>query len=111
ARCGGRRVWYWSPGAHVPSLRTTGTGALRAPAYVLSPGTSRARVIDPCALVAAAAPSTEPRATPAPWGPPAFALSQIGYSGLTPLVGAVVRHDHVHLDVIVDGRRVAVPAR
>jgi hypothetical protein len=67
-------------------------------------------VIDPCALVAAAAPPTNPRATPAPWGLPAYALSRIGYAGLIPLVGAVIRHDHVHLDVIVSGRRVAVPA-
>jgi hypothetical protein len=106
----GRHVWYWSTGKHVPYLSTTGTGTLRAPSYVLAPGTSRARVIDPCALVAATAPSTKPRVTPAPWGLPPYALSQIGYARLTPLVGAVIRHDHVHLDVIVDGRRVAVPA-
>jgi hypothetical protein len=106
----GRHVWYWSTGAHVPFLATTGTGRLRAPSYVLAPGTSRARVIDPCAFVAPAAPSTKPRTTPAPWGLPAYALSRIGYARLTPLVGAVIRHDHVHLDVIVDRRRVAVPA-
>ena len=106
----GRHVWYWSTGKRVPFLSTTGTGRLRAPSYVLSPGSSRARVIDPCALVATAAPSTRPRTTPAPWPLPAYALSQIGYARLTPLVGAVIRHDHVHLDVIVDGRRVGVPA-
>jgi len=106
----GRHTWYWSTGAHVPFLSTIGTGTLHAPSYVLTPATSRARVIDPCALVATVTPSTRPRATPAPWGLPAFALSQIGYSGLIPLVGAVIRHDHMHLDVIVDGRRVVVPA-
>jgi hypothetical protein len=106
----GHHVWYWSTGAHVPFLSTTGTGRLRAPSYVLAPGTSRARVIDPCALVAASEPSTKPRTTPAPWGLPAYALSRIAYARLTPLVGAVIRHDHVHLDVIVNGRRIAVPA-
>src|SRR5438067_2057062 len=79
----GRHVWYWSTGKHVPFLETTGTGSLRAPSSVLSPGTARARVIDPCALVAASAPSTKPRTTPAPWGLPAYALSQIGYARLT----------------------------
>jgi hypothetical protein len=28
---------------------------------------------------------------------------------LTPLLGRVIRHDHLHIDVIVDGRRVKVP--
>ena len=106
----GRHVWYWSTGEHVPFLSTTGTGRLRAPSYVLAPGTSRSRVIDPCALVAPSAPSTKPRTTPAPWPLPAYALSQIAYAGLIPLVGAVTRHDHAHLDVIVNGQRVAVPA-
>jgi hypothetical protein len=106
----GRHVWYWSTGARVPFVATIGAGTLRAPSYVLVPGTSRARVVDPCALVSATAPSTTPRATRAPWRLPAYALSRIGDAGLIPLIGAVVRHDHVHLDVIVDGRRVVVPA-
>jgi hypothetical protein len=37
-------------------------------------------------------------------------LSRIGYAGLTPLLGRIVRHEHVHLDVVVDGRKVTVPA-
>src|SRR5262249_56387760 len=73
-------------------------------------GPRRRRPIARCALVAAAAPWRRRGATPARWSLPAFALSQTGYSGLPPLVGAVIRHDHVHLDVIVDGRRVVVPA-
>ena len=32
------------------------------------------------------------------------------YAGLTPVIGNLVRHDHVHLDVIVNGRHVTVPA-
>ena len=32
------------------------------------------------------------------------------YAHLIPVLGGLVRHDHVHLDVIVDGRKVTVPA-
>jgi hypothetical protein len=107
---GGRQVWFWSTGKHVPFLITDGTGRLKAPSFVLAPGSSRARTVDPCALVAPAAPPTAPRRTPAPWPAPRYALSRIAYSGLTPLLGTPIRHDHVHLDVIVDGREVTVPA-
>jgi hypothetical protein len=106
----GHHVWSWSTGKRVPYLATDGTGTLRAPAFVLVPGSSRARVIDPCALVAASRPSTRPSTKPVPWRLPVYALSQIGYAGLAPLLGAVIRHDHVHLDVIVAGRKVTVPA-
>ena len=106
----GHQIWYWSAGKHVPFVSTDGTGRLEAPDFVLAPGNSRSRVIDPCALVAASAPSTKPVTTSVPWGLPAYALSQIKYAGLTPLLGNLVRHDHVHLDVIVDGKKVTVPA-
>jgi hypothetical protein len=105
----GHQLWFWSSGRQVPFMSTDGTGRLEAPRFVLSPGTSRARVIDPCALVAASPPSTKPVTTPAPWALPAYALSQIASAGLTPLVGTLVRHDHAHLDVIVDGTKVTVP--
>ena len=106
----GHHVWSWSTGNRVPFAVTDGTGRLRAPAFVLDPGGSRARVIDPCALVAASRPSTRPSTKAAPWGLPVYALSQIRYAGIPPLLGAALRHDHVHLDVIVDGRKVTVPA-
>jgi hypothetical protein len=106
----GHQVWYWAGGNQVPFMTSDGTGSLVAPTFVLDPGSSRARVVDPCARVAPAKPSTRPRATRAPWGLPAYALSQIEYAGLTPLLGRLVRHDHVHLDVVVDGRKVTVPA-
>ena len=51
-----------------------------------------------------------PRTTRAPWRLPTFALTRIAYAGLTPVTGTLIRHDHVHLDVIVNGRRVTVPA-
>jgi hypothetical protein len=107
---GGHRIWFWSSGNRVPFLSTDGRGSLEAPGYALSAAGARTHVIDPCALVAASPPSTKPVATPAPWALPAYALSQIGYAGLTPLVGTLVRHDHVHLDVIVNGKKVIVPA-
>jgi hypothetical protein len=106
----GRHVWFWATGSHVPFLSSDGTGSLKAPYFVLADAGSDARVIDPCALVAPSLPSTRPVATPAPWGLPVYALSQIGYAGLTPLRGTLDRHDHVHLDVIVDGHKVTVPA-
>jgi hypothetical protein len=106
----GHQVWYWAGEKQVPFLATDGTGTLTAPTFVLEPGSSRARVVDPCARVAPAKPSTKPRTTRAPWGLPAYALSQIEYAGLTPLLGRLVRHDHVHLDIAVDGRKVRVPA-
>jgi hypothetical protein len=106
----GHQVWFWSTGKHVPFVSTDGKGSLDAPYFVLSSATSHARVIDPCALLAAAPPSTKPVTTPAPWGLPASALSQIDYAGLTPLLGVLIRHDHVHLDVVVNGKKVTVPA-
>ena len=65
-------------------------------------------MLDPCALVGTRAPA-KPRETPAPWPLPRYALSRIGRAGLTPLLGRVIRHDHLHLDVIVNGRKVKVP--
>lgn len=106
----GHQVWFWSTGKNVPFLSTDGKGALKAPNFVISGARARAQVIDPCALVAAARPSTRPVTTKAPWGLPRYQLSQIGYAHLTPILGALIRHDHVHLDVIVNGRRVTIPA-
>lgn len=105
---GGHQVWFWSTGKNVPFVSTDGAGSLKAPGYVLS-GAGNARVIDPCALVGKPA-STQPVTTPAPWKLPANALSRIEYAGLTPLVGTLIRHDHVHLDVIVNGKNVPIPA-
>ncbi|HUY71200.1 MAG TPA: hypothetical protein VMV08_03090 [Gaiellaceae bacterium] len=106
----GRHVWFWAAGNHVPFLTTDGAGSLKAPYFVLAGATSHARVVDPCALVAPSPPSTRPLTTPAPWGLPVYALSQIGYAGLTPLRGTLYRHDHVHLDLFVNGKKVTVPA-
>ena len=105
----GHQVWSWSTGNHVPFLTTDGTGSYRAPTYVLT-GNARPRVVDPCALVAPAPPAAAPRTTPAPWPLPAYALTRIARAGLVPVLATLRRHDHVHLDVIVDGRHVTVPA-
>jgi hypothetical protein len=105
----GRHVWLGTEN-HVPFLSTVGRGSRLAPGFVFSVADPHPRVIDPCALVGLAPPALEPAATPAPWGLPDFALSRIAYAGLTPLVGNPARHDHVHLDVIVDGRKVVIPA-
>jgi len=104
----GHNVWYWGLG-QMPFLVTDGAGTFVAPRYRLSPANSRARVIDPCALLASSPPDTTPRTTPAPWPAPHYTLSHMRSAHLVPLLGALIRHDHVHLDVIVDGRNVAVP--
>jgi hypothetical protein len=106
----GHQIWYWSTGKDVPFLSTDGRVGLKAPYFVLSGAAAQARVIDPCALVSPAAPSTLPVTTSAPWGLPTYALSQFAYSGLTPVIGSLVRHDHVHVDVIVNGKKVTIPA-
>src|SRR5258706_336741 len=62
------------------------------------------------ALLASSPPNVRPRATPAPWPTPQYTLSRIGYAHLIPVLGGLVRHEHVHVDVIVDGRTVTVPA-
>jgi hypothetical protein len=91
----GRQLWL-SAEAHVPYLATDGAAA-------------RPRTIDPCALVSPPPPAA-PLETRAPWPLPALPLTRIASAGLTPVVGRLVRHDHVHLDLIVDGRRIRVPA-
>jgi len=105
----GRHVWFWAPGKHVPFLSTSGAGKFVAPSFALSGASSQVRVIDPCALVAAAPPALVPRTSKAPWPLPSYALSRIARAGLTPVLGALRRHDHVHLDVVVDGRQIVVP--
>jgi hypothetical protein len=105
----GHNVWYRGLG-EVPFLATDGPGTFVAPRFTLSPGTSRASVIDPCALLAPSPPDLGPRTTPAPWPAPPYTLSRIAHAQLIPVLGGLVRHDHVHLDVVVDGRKVAVPA-
>ena len=58
----GERIWFWSTDAHVPFLRTLGNGSFDARS-VLAPGTSRARVLDPCVLVATRPPSERRRSS------------------------------------------------
>jgi hypothetical protein len=102
----GEHLWL-SAKNHVPYLLTTGAGRLSADGVLLGGG-FRARVVDPCALVAK--PATVLSTGPAPWPVPQFALSRIAAAGLTPLIGPPTRHDHLHLDVLVNGRPVTVPA-
>jgi hypothetical protein len=105
----GLQLWFWSAGDKVPFLATESGGRFVAPDYALR-GASRAEVLDPCVLVAPSPPALPSATSREPWGLPRYALSRIGKAGLLPLIGRLVRHDHVHLDVIVDGRRVTIPA-
>ncbi len=97
----------WLGGELVPYLATDAKGSLDSN-FVLS-GARNANVVDPCALVGLT-PSVTPVTTPVPWGLPADALAQIGFAGLTPLLGNLVRHDRDHLDVTINGQAVTVPA-
>jgi hypothetical protein len=105
----GHNVWYWGLG-DIPFLATDGAGSFVAPNYTLAPGTTRTRVIDPCVLLAPSPPDLRLRTTAAPWPAPPYTLTRIRSAHLTPLLGRIVRHDHVHLDVVVDGKKVTVPA-
>src|SRR5262245_18397569 len=104
----GHELWFWATGNQLPFLATDGRGSLPAPEYFLEPGTSRAHVIDPCALVSGSPVVTKPRATRAPWPLPAYTLSHIEYAGLMPIIGTLIRHDHAHLDIVVNGRKIPV---
>ncbi len=105
----GHQVWFWSTGNRVPFMTTDGPGSFKAPTYALT-GTAKAAALDPCALVSARSPSTRPAASQGTWGLPAYALSEIGSAGLIPILATLVRHDHTHVDLIVNGRHVTIPA-
>jgi hypothetical protein len=76
--------------------------------FVVQKRTGTKSVVDPCALVG---PSPAvPRTTPAPWDAPLNVLGAMKLAGLTPLVFGLALHTHTHLDVIVDGAPVTVPA-
>ncbi len=81
-------------------LHTTGRTWLgaetRLPFLTSRADGSHPRVLDPCAEV-----GTSPASDP---------LSRMADAGLVPVTGALVRHDHVHLDIIVDGRKLTIPA-
>ena len=105
----GHHVWLWLAAPRIPFLETDGAGSFRAPRFRLS-GNPTAKALDPCALVSPTPPTTKPRTTRAPWSLPAYAISQMAYAGFTPLLGNLVRHDHVHVDLRIDGRKVTIPA-
>jgi hypothetical protein len=100
----------WAGGNFLPYLSTNGLIVFNSAFDITFSTDHHPQVIDPCALVSSAPPSLAPRATPPPWAAPSFTLSHIDYAGLIPLIGNLTRHDHNHLDVIVNGQPVAVPA-
>ncbi|HUY71905.1 MAG TPA: hypothetical protein VMV08_06650 [Gaiellaceae bacterium] len=106
----GYQLWFFATGNHVPFLSLNGRGTMSAPNFVLSSTSSNDQALDPCALVAKAPISTAPVTTLAPWALPVDALGQMEYARLTPLLGNLIRHDHVHLDLLVNGKKVTIPA-
>lgn len=77
---------------------------------VVSKQTASRSVLDPCALVDPAAAPVVPRTTPEPWNAPFNVLGGIELAGLAPLAFGLSVHTHTHLDVIVNGTPVTVPA-
>jgi hypothetical protein len=107
-RFSGRQLWL-AEGSGVPYLSTLGSGSKLAPDFVVV-GSLRRRVVDPCALVAESPPIAARSKAEAPWELPDFPLTRIAAAGMQPLIGKPSRHDHMHVDLIVDGRKVTIPA-
>jgi hypothetical protein len=105
----GHRIWVSALAHGVPFLSTDGAGNLKLP-YDALHGTTNPQAIDPCALVGPPKLTVAPRAAKLPWRLPGYELTRIAQAHLAPIVGALVRHDHVHLDVIVNGKPVKIPA-
>jgi hypothetical protein len=105
-------VWGYDVWVSVPSFlpyeSTDGPLSIR-PDGTLSSPSNAASAVDPCALVGPQ-PVVTPAATPAPWGLPADVLSHIRYAGLIPILGRLIRHEHDHIDVIVNGQPIIIPA-
>jgi hypothetical protein len=100
----------WAGQNFVPYLHTQGTINFNSSFQITSTTiNNHPLVIDPCVLVGQATP-TGARTTPAPWGLPVDQLAELKQAKLTPLLAGLVRHDHVHLDLIVNGQAVGVPA-
>jgi hypothetical protein len=66
------------------------------------------QVVDPCKALGAA--PLVPSTTLGPWSLPTDPLGGMAQAHLTPIDGALVEHVHTHLDVIVNGHAVTVPA-
>jgi hypothetical protein len=66
------------------------------------------QVVDPCKALGAVLPA--PSTTLGPWPLPADPLAGMAQARLTPIDGALIAHFHTHLDVIVNGQPVTVPA-
>ncbi|MGX9787206.1 hypothetical protein [Mycobacterium sp. MMS18-G62] len=104
-RRGGR--WWWIGGTAivVALLVVVIVTALRTNGQRSSPDTSASGLNNPPATVAAGGN------TPPPWPAPADAAAAVQAAGL-PMLNSegAVEHIHAHLDVLVDGQAVPVPA-
>ena len=77
SRSRGRRSGSGRPGSTSRSCRRSARTLLGRRSSS-SPGPTRARVLDPCALVGSSRRRARPATTPAPWPLPRYALSHIG---------------------------------
>ena len=83
----GRRAVLYTTG------RTWLGSEVRLPFLTTRADGSHPHVLDPCAAVGTSGP-----------------LTRIAKAGLVPVTGPLVRHDHVHVDIIVEGRKLTIPA-
>lgn len=111
-----RRALAGLRGGHGPSRWLTGAGVVVVVVFaavlvvtITRNGVNRAA--PPTTVPAAPITTADGRQTPPPWPAPSDAATAVAQAGL-PLLGAegAVQHIHAHLDVIVDGQPVLVPA-
>lgn len=105
----GAVVGIYGPG--IPLLAMRGQTTFRLQDFRIVHESGRDAIIDPCDVLRpeGAAPST-PRTTPPPWEAEEHALAQMDTAGLLPAFFSYQRHIHAHLDVIIHGTGITVPA-
>lgn len=107
-RLRGAVVGIYGPG--IPLLAMRGQTVFKLADFVIVRDTGKDAVVDPCRLLDPGVSPAITRATPAPWDPPADVLGGIQLAGLLPVFFGYQRHLHAHLDVIVNGTPLTVPA-
>lgn len=94
----------------IPVSQLTGRTVARLDNFTVTEQTGTETLIDVCRLLAPETPPAVPRTTPAPWDAPADVFGGMALADLTPAWFNFVVHTHTHLDVIVDGAPVQIPA-
>jgi hypothetical protein len=94
----------------VPVAQLKGQVTARLDTFQVTRQTGTEEIIDPCRLLAPGTPAAVARVGPAPWDAPFDVLGGIALADLTPPWFGFLMHIHAHLDVIVNGSPVPIPA-